>query len=70
MGERRVLAEPQQPQAALQGPAQVLSLVVLLPARRQGAVHVQPMRLQACTPGFTSPADRGGRQRQSPVQPA
>ena len=53
MGERRVLAQPPQPQAALQGAAQVLRLVVLLPALRQCSAHLQPVRLQARSAALT-----------------
>ncbi len=48
MGEGRVLAEPPQPQAALQRSAQILRLVMLLLPFRQCPTHLQAMRLQAC----------------------
>ena len=44
--EGRVLVQPPQPQAALQGSAQVLRLVMLLPPLRQRLAHLQPVGLQ------------------------
>ena len=62
MREGRVLIQAPQSQAALQGSAQVLRLVVLLPPLRQRLAYLQSMRLQRQGPPLRS-EQQGSVQR-------